>query len=82
MNVPVSRLHLDNESDHTFDYEATQTSKEDIKFFTFISRIRQVYSDLFKKLLKLEVISSGILNEKEWKAREHDIKIVFNNENK
>ena len=82
MNVPVSRLHLDNESDHTFDYEVTQTSKEDIKFFTFISRIRQVYSDLFKKLLKLEVISSGILNEKEWKAREHDIKIIFNNENK
>ena len=82
MNVPVSRLHLDNEADHTFDYEATQTSKEDIKFFTFISRIRQVYSDLFKKLLKLEVISSGILNEKEWQEREHDIKVVFNNENK
>lgn len=82
MNVPVSRLHLDNESDHTFDYEATQTSKEDIKFFTFISRIRQVYSDLFKKLLKLEVISSGILNEKEWKERERDIKIKFNYENK
>ena len=82
MNVPVSRLHLDNEADHTFDYESTQTSKEDIKFFTFISRIRQVYSDLFKKLLKLEVISSGILNEKEWQEREHDIKVVFNNENK
>lgn len=82
MNVPVSRLHLDNEADHTFDYEATQTSKEDIKFFTFISRIRQVYSDLFKKLLKLEVISSGILNEKEWNEREHDIKIKFNYENK
>lgn len=82
MNVPVSRLHLDNESDHTFDYEATQTSKEDIKFFTFISRIRQVYSDLFKKLLKLEVISSGILNEKEWKERERYIKIKFNYENK
>ena len=42
----------------------------------------QGYSDLFKKLLKLEVISSGILNEKEWQEREHDIKVVFNNENK
>ena len=82
LNVPVSRLSMDSEADHTFDYETTQTSKEDIKFFMFISRIRQVYSDLFKKLLKLQVISSGILTEKEWNEREQDISIKFKNENK
>ena len=82
LNVPVSRLSMDSEADHTFDYETTQTSKEDIKFFMFISRIRQVYSDLFKKLLKLQVISSGILTEKEWNERVQDISIKFKNENK
>ena len=82
LNVPVSRLSMDSEADHTFDYETTQTSKEDIKFFMFVSRIRQVYSDLFKKLLKLQVISSGILTEKEWNEREQDISIKFKNENK
>lgn len=82
LNVPLSRLQLDESSDHVFDYETTQTSKEDMEFFSFVSRLRQVYCETFKNILKLQVISKGIMTEKEWHNREKDIKIYFINENK
>lgn len=82
LNVPLSRLQLDETVDHTFDYEATQTSKEDMEFFSFISRLRQVYCETFKNILKLQVIAKGIMTESEWDEREKDIRIYFINENK
>lgn len=82
LNVPLSRLQLDESSDHMFDYETTQTSKEDMEFFSFISRLRQVYCEAFKDILKMQVLAKGIMTEKEWKEREKDIRIYFANENK
>ena len=82
MKIPVSRLSIDPDSDSTFDFQTTQTSNEDMKFFMFISRLRQVYSVTLKEILKREVISTGIMTENEWKDKEESIEIVFTEENK
>ena len=82
LNVPLSRLQLDENADHTFDYETTQTSKEDMEFFSFISRLRMVYCEAFKDILKRQVLAKRIMNEKEWNQREKDIRVYFINENK
>lgn len=81
LKIPSSRISTDTESDHDFDYESTRVSKDDMKFFMFISRVRQVYSSLFKEVLKREVISSGVMNEQEWDDKEDLISISFINEN-
>jgi len=81
LKIPTSRISMDKEADSEFDYSATNTTKQDLKFFMFISRIRQVYSSLFKEILKREIISTGVMTEQEWFDKEDLIKISFVNEN-
>lgn len=82
LNIPASRISVDPEADHAYDFESTATSKDDMKFFMFISRLRQVYSSMFKELLKREVISCSVVSEQEWDDIENDVSITFVNENK
>ena len=82
MKIPLSRINIDPDADHSFNYESTETSKEDLKFFMFISRIRLVYSEIIKEILKRECIYSGVIkDEKEWQSIEDDIDIYFTNDN-
>ena len=81
LNIPISRLYLDQEADHTFDYETTSITHEEMAFFMFVSRLRKVYTKAFKELLKRQVVSQGIMTEAEWTTKENDIEIQFTNEN-
>ncbi len=82
MKIPGSRIPMDPDSDGVFNYESTETSKEDLKFFMFISRLRIVYTEVLKEILKRECIYSGVIkNEKEWESIEDDIDIFFTNDN-
>lgn len=80
MKIPSNRIpNVDN--DTTFDYDTTQVSKEDMKFFIFVSRLRQVFADMFKMVLMRELISTGALTEKDYKDMSGDIRVFFKNEN-
>lgn len=82
MKIPSNRIDINPDGDKDFSFDETRTTKEDMKFFMFISRIRQVYSSLFKEILKREVVSSGVMSEQEWDDKEDLISISFVNENK
>jgi hypothetical protein len=82
LKIPASRISANPDADTDFDYDSGRVTKEDMKFFMFISRIRQVYSSLFKEVLKREVISTGIMSSAEWDEKEEFIEISFSNENK
>ena len=81
LKIPNSRISLDSDSDHDFDYESTRVSKDDMKFFMFISRVRQVYSSAFKEILKREVVATGVMTVDEWDDKEELIAIKFANDN-
>ena len=81
LNIPISRLYLDQEADHTFDYETTSITHEEMAFFMFVSRLRKVYTKAFKELLKRQVVCQGIMTEAEWTTKENEIEIQFTNEN-
>jgi len=81
LKIPSSRIDINPDADKDFSYDDSRTTKEDLKFFMFISRIRKVYSCVFKDLLKKEVISTGVMTESEWDDKESDISIEFINEN-
>jgi hypothetical protein len=82
LKIPANRIPFQTDIDSTFDFTSTSVTKDDVKFFMFISRVRKVYSSLFKKILQREVISSGILTADEWAEYEDKIEIQFINENK
>jgi hypothetical protein len=82
LKIPSNRIRNNPDADQEYDFDTTRVTKEDMKFFMFISRLRQVYSSVFKEILKREVISCGIMSEKEWENMEADIEITFVEENK
>jgi hypothetical protein len=82
LNIPSSRIDINPDADRDFEFDSTRVTKEDMKFFMFISRIRQVYSSLFKEILRREIISTEIMSNEEWVEKEDSISILFVNENK
>jgi len=82
MKIPLSRVSIDPDADHSFNYDSTETSKEDITFFMFISRLRKCYTEVMYEILKRECIYSGVIkDEKEWESIEDDVEIYFTNDN-
>ena len=81
MKVPTSRVVTREQDGGDFDMDATAVSREDLKFYMFISRLRSIYSSIFKKMLRMEAISTGIMTQEEWNEREDDIEIIFTNDN-
>lgn len=81
MHIPMSHLNIDTDAEHDFSIDATETTQEDLQFMCFISRLRKVYAQLFKDLLKREVVSTKIMTEEEWNRYNNDITVDFTNEN-
>lgn len=80
LKIPSNRVPgADSDS---FDFDTTQVSKEDLQFFMFCSRIRNIISNLFKEVLRREIISTGVMTEDEWDEYKDDINIIFTEENK
>lgn len=82
MGIPQSRI-LDNEDlgQSVFDLQADSISNEDMQFFMKIRRIREVYSEFFKQILKRELISTGKFTEKQYNEYKNQINVVFPSEN-
>jgi len=78
LNVPMSRL-----SENTgFNMgRAVEISREEIKFYKFIERVRHQFSKLFGDLLRVQLILKGVITEEDWKELRNEINFVFNTDN-
>ena len=75
LNVPISRL----ESNSGFNMgRTTEISRDEVKFFKFIERLRSKFAMLFLDLLKKQLILKGILTVNDWEKIYQDINFIFN----
>jgi hypothetical protein len=75
LNVPISRL----ESNSGFNMgRTTEISRDEVKFFKFIERIRAKFSMLFLDLLKKQLLLKGILTVNDWEKINQDITFIYN----
>lgn len=75
LNVPISRL----ESTTGFNMgRSSEISRDEVKFFKFIERLKIKFSMLFLDLLKKQVILKGIMTLEDWDKIYQDIQINFN----
>jgi len=81
MYIPSNRISINPDSDNSYDYDTTEVTKEDVKFFMFVSRLRLVYTETFKEILKRELIYTGVLTAEEYLEYEEKITLTFVNEN-
>jgi len=70
LNVPISRL----ESENGFNMgRSAEITRDEVKFYKFIERLRTRFSDLFLQLLKTQLFLKGIITEEDWKQVYQDI---------
>lgn len=81
LNIPLSRVGGREGEGSIMDTAGDQISQDETNFFQFISRLRRVYEELFKGILKHEIISTGTMTLDEWETYSHDIRVVFSSEN-
>jgi hypothetical protein len=63
LNVPSSRL----ESDNGFNMgRASEITRDELKFFKFIQRLRNKFSEVFQQLLRVQLVLKGIITEDDW----------------
>ena len=74
LNVPSSRL----EEGTGFNLgKASEISRDEVKFFKFIERLRMKFSELFLELLRVQLILKGIIREDEWEEIQDRIGFQF-----
>ena len=81
LKVPTNRL-LGSEDRAEFDFTSTNISREEVKFFNFITRKRSQFSELLIELLKRQMISTKVITEEEFNKISKNLKVVWRAENK
>lgn len=76
LNVPVSRLDPEQQAMVSLG-RSSETTRDELKFQKFISRLRKRFSVLFIDILKTQLILKGIVTEEEWRDMSQDINIDF-----
>ena len=67
------------ESDSGFNMgRSAEITRDEVKFFKFIEKIRSRFSDLFLQLLRVQAITKGIMSEEDWNNIIVDVRFEFN----
>lgn len=78
LNIPVDRLASENGFNMG---RSVEISREEVKFYKFVGRLRHQFSKLFLALLRVEVLLSGIMTEADWKRVAPTIVFKWNTDN-
>lgn len=79
LNVPVSRLSSDSTGFNMG--RTTEITREEIKFYKFIERLRHHFSKLFLDTLRVQLLLKGVMTDDDWRELKGEIKFVFNTDN-
>lgn len=78
LNVPVNRLN----SDALFSIgRATEVTRDELKFYKFIVRLRGRFSSLFNQILEKQLVLKGIMSINEWQQISNEVKYDFARDN-
>ena len=78
VNVPINRL----EQEAQFSLgRSTEISRDELKFQKFIDRLRSRFANLFKEILKKQLMLKGVITEEDWDTWKNDIAIDFVKDN-
>jgi len=79
LNVPVSRLA--SESTGFNMGRSVEITREEVKFYKFIERLRHHFTKLFSDMLRVQLLLKGIMTDDDWRELKGDVKYVFNTDN-
>ena len=63
LNVPIGRM----KPDQTFNIgRSNEITRDELKFMKFVKRLRSKFNQLFMDLLKVQLVSKGVIRHEEW----------------
>ena len=75
LNVPISRM----ESESGFNMgRSAEITRDEVKFYKFIEKLRIRFSDIFSQLLRVQLILKGVMSQEDWDRISSDIRFMFN----
>jgi len=77
LKIPSSRNPYIDQDGGNFSYETSDATNEEMMFYLHIDRLRIPVTNLLKEILKREIISTGVMTDKEWEKYKNKIKINF-----
>ena len=77
LNVPPSRLDAENGFNMGRSAEIT---RDEVKFFRFIDRLRNRFADLLLQTLRTQLILRGVMKKDDWDSISQDISFKFKTE--
>jgi hypothetical protein len=83
LKIPLTRVNDEKDTQYVdVDYTSSQVSREEIKFFSFIQKLRRQFLRTFRDALKRHMLYKGLIaNESEWNEIRKHITISFYKEN-
>jgi hypothetical protein len=75
LNIPPSRLVGENGFNLGRSAEIT---RDEVKFYKFIERLRTKFAELFMQLLRIQLILKGIITENDWEDISYNLNFIFN----
>jgi len=79
LNVPMSRLMADQSGFNLG--RSVEITREEVKFYKFVERLRHQFSKMFLDFLRVQLILKGVMTEEDWHELKTEIKFVFNTDN-
>lgn len=79
LNVPLSRLMADQTGFNLG--RSVEITREEVKFYKFVDRLRHQFSKLFLDFMRVQLILKGVITDADWHDLKTEIKFVFNTDN-
>ena len=79
LNVPISRLT--SESTGFNMGRSVEITREEVKFYKFIDRLRHHFSKLFIDTMRVQLLLKGVVTDDDWRHLKGDIKFIYNTDN-
>jgi len=76
LNVPASRIDTESQAMISLG-RASETTRDELKFQKFISKLRKKFSVIFMDLLRTQLLLKGVLTEDEWEDYRQKLAIDF-----
>lgn len=76
LNVPLSRMISEGSMFNMG--RAAEITRDEVKFYKFIDRLRNRFSVLFSTLLRTQLILKGVISEQDWEDINQNIAYVYN----
>ena len=79
LNVPLSRLVAEQTGFNMG--RSTEITREEVKFYKFVDRLRHHFNKMFLDFLRVQLLLKGVMTEDDWTNLKQQIKLVYNTDN-